>query len=179
MKKDKNKIIIDEITSWKQNQLLPEKYCNFLLALYTYGEGVEEDSKSNASMKRQLFIGLDLVFLFLLLPAYIVIASHLSDQILAQFIVFSTFIFILGIHWYFFNKIQSIFTHVVIVLFFITMLVGSTLIVHEWLGSGFWLNLLIVIQGLIWIAFGWVNKVYYLVISGFIGILLFFALIVI
>lgn len=60
-----------------------------------------------------------------------------------------------------------------------TALIGSTLIVYEWLGSGFWLNLLIVIQGMAWIAFGWINKVYYLVISGFVGILLFFALIVI
>lgn len=39
MDKEKNKIIIDEISNWKKNQLLPEKYCNFLLALYTYGKG--------------------------------------------------------------------------------------------------------------------------------------------
>ena len=179
MDKEKNKIIIDEISNWKKNQLLPEKYCNFLLALYTYGEGVEEEKQSMTSMKRQVFIGLDLLLLFLLLPTFIVITPLFSEQIIVQCIIFLIFIFILSLHWYYFNKAQSIFTHVVIVLFFMTALIGSTLIVYEWLGSGFWLNLLIVIQGLAWIAFGWINKVYYLVISGFVGILLFFALIVI
>lgn len=106
MDKEKNKIIIDEISNWKKNQLLPEKYCNFLLALYTYGEGVEEEKQSMTSMKRQVFIGLDLLLLFLLLPTFIVITPLFSEQIIVQCIIFLIFIFILSLHWYYFNKAQ-------------------------------------------------------------------------
>ncbi|MFA9558762.1 hypothetical protein ACERII_15750 [Evansella sp. AB-rgal1] len=35
---NKKKMIIKEIEYWKQNRLLPEVYCNFLLSLYTQGE---------------------------------------------------------------------------------------------------------------------------------------------
>ncbi|KYG92272.1 hypothetical protein MHH70_04510 [Metasolibacillus sp. FSL H7-0170] len=38
MSNQRKQIIINEITFWKQNKLLPEHYCDFLTTLYTEGE---------------------------------------------------------------------------------------------------------------------------------------------
>ncbi|WP_409301729.1 hypothetical protein [Peribacillus sp. SCS-155] len=39
MNDTRKKIILQEIQHWKQNRMLPEHYCDFLLALYSEGEG--------------------------------------------------------------------------------------------------------------------------------------------
>src|SRR5690606_36010375 len=38
MSNQRKQIIVNEITFWKQNKLLPEHYCDFLMTLYTEGE---------------------------------------------------------------------------------------------------------------------------------------------
>lgn len=38
MTNQRKRIILNEITFWKQNKLLPEHYCDFLMTLYTEGE---------------------------------------------------------------------------------------------------------------------------------------------
>ncbi|MDO7488118.1 hypothetical protein Q5O89_24630 [Peribacillus frigoritolerans] len=50
----RKKIIIQEINSWKESRMLPEQYCNYLLALYCQGElppskSIETGSKKTAS----------------------------------------------------------------------------------------------------------------------------------
>jgi predicted nucleic acid-binding Zn ribbon protein len=39
MNPQRKRIIISEIKYWKQNKLLPEHYCDFLITLYAQGEG--------------------------------------------------------------------------------------------------------------------------------------------
>lgn len=43
MSNQRKQIILNEITFWKKNKLLPEHYCDFLMTLYT--EGNQEDEK--------------------------------------------------------------------------------------------------------------------------------------
>ncbi|WP_051348469.1 hypothetical protein [Peribacillus kribbensis] len=42
MNETRKKIIINELVYWKKNRLLPEHYCDYLLALYDGGEQAEE-----------------------------------------------------------------------------------------------------------------------------------------
>ena len=42
MNPQRKRIIISEIKYWKQNKLLPEHYCDFLITLYAQGEGDNE-----------------------------------------------------------------------------------------------------------------------------------------
>lgn len=42
MNQQRRRIIIAEIKYWKQNKLLPEHYCDFLITLYAQGEEVEK-----------------------------------------------------------------------------------------------------------------------------------------
>ena len=48
MSNQKKQILVNEITFWKKNKLLPEHYCDFLMTLYTEGNPDTEEIKGNA-----------------------------------------------------------------------------------------------------------------------------------
>lgn len=48
MSNQRKQIILNEITFWKQNKLLPEHYCDFLSTLYTEGEHEPDNAKGDA-----------------------------------------------------------------------------------------------------------------------------------
>ena len=92
MDKEKRKLIIAEIESWRRSKLLPEQYCDFLINLYledpqertkTTLFGVSASAIQNSSMKiwLLLFGGLGLISYFVLhfnsfpLPMQIAISS--------------------------------------------------------------------------------------------------------
>ena len=52
MSNQRKQIILNEITFWKQNKLLPEHYCDFLMTLYT--EGNHEDEKQIGNAKQSV-----------------------------------------------------------------------------------------------------------------------------
>ena len=52
MSNQRKQIILNEITFWKKNKLLPEQYCDFLMTLYT--EGNNEDEKRIANAKHSV-----------------------------------------------------------------------------------------------------------------------------
>ncbi|MEK3981183.1 hypothetical protein MKY37_19430 [Psychrobacillus sp. FSL K6-2836] len=49
MSLQRKQIIMNEIAFWKKNKLLPEHYCDFLLALYAQGENQEDEQVEKAS----------------------------------------------------------------------------------------------------------------------------------
>ncbi|WHY95984.1 hypothetical protein [Peribacillus simplex] len=53
----RKKIIIQEINSWKESRMLPEQYCNYLLALYCQGELPPSKSIKTKSKKTTSFQG--------------------------------------------------------------------------------------------------------------------------
>ena len=52
MLNQRKQIIVNEITFWKKNKLLPEHYCDFLMTLYT--EGNYEDEKQIGKAKHSV-----------------------------------------------------------------------------------------------------------------------------
>ena len=53
MRDERTKTIVREIKYWKQYRLLPDEYCDFLLALYTQGE--TEKEQPNKDVHHPLF----------------------------------------------------------------------------------------------------------------------------
>ncbi|MCM3637385.1 hypothetical protein M3152_06580 [Sporosarcina luteola] len=53
MNAQRKKIIMAEINYWKQNKLLPEQYCDFLLTLYTQGDHEQEISATDAVLSKE------------------------------------------------------------------------------------------------------------------------------
>lgn len=88
MSDERIKTIIKEITYWKKHKLLPDVYCDYLLALYTQGEDEELlTSKENQRVVKIIeIVRISLIFLMLLLTFVIV---YLIDMnILLQTVLF-------------------------------------------------------------------------------------------
>ncbi|AIF45389.1 hypothetical protein [Virgibacillus sp. SK37] len=65
MQDDRIHTIIKEIHFWRENNLLPEVYCDFLLALYTKGEVENPDPVQE---KAKIFFGIQTILMVLLIP---------------------------------------------------------------------------------------------------------------
>ncbi|CAH0347030.1 hypothetical protein [Bacillus sp. CECT 9360] len=63
MDENRKKIIIQEILYWKNSRLLPEQYCDFLLALYSEGEEVPQQYQTKS---KRVIPYLIVAFIFLL-----------------------------------------------------------------------------------------------------------------
>ena len=63
MSVQRKKIITTEIKYWKQHNLLPEHYCDFLLTLYTEGEEVESKPSSAILSKEKKTIKMQYIWL--------------------------------------------------------------------------------------------------------------------
>ena len=76
MNENRKQIIINEIIYWKKNELLPEHYCDFLLALIYRRQRAERSiKKSRLKSKKNLIIG------FILIPIvyfYFILLNYLS-----------------------------------------------------------------------------------------------------
>lgn len=57
----RKKIILNEIHYWKDTRILPEQYCNYLLALYSEGEEEEITSVKRKPIISSIFIALIIV----------------------------------------------------------------------------------------------------------------------
>lgn len=79
-------IIVNEINYWKRNKLLPDTYCDYLLALYTKGES---DDFSKSSSFQTVIPILQLVLCTLLLPfSFLVIYFTRFEDVLQLTILF-------------------------------------------------------------------------------------------
>ncbi|MEO4052275.1 hypothetical protein [Solibacillus sp. CAU 1738] len=68
MSNQKKQIILNEITFWKKNKLLPDHYCDFLLTLYTEGNNENEELKGNASQAIKVKEKRKNISLYLIVP---------------------------------------------------------------------------------------------------------------
>lgn len=67
MNETRKKIIIQEIKYWKQNKMLPEKYCDFLLTLYSGGEENITPTKKQRSISIYIPLWIFTVIFFTIL----------------------------------------------------------------------------------------------------------------
>src|SRR5690625_5052860 len=102
MENDRHRIIVEEIKSWRENQLLPEKYCDFLLNLYTYGEGEGVKEKKNIPTFKKTLMITDLIFLLLLLPLSFLVIFALDGQLGIQVALIGAFLLIIALHGLYF-----------------------------------------------------------------------------
>lgn len=76
MQDQRKTIIVKEIAYWKENKMLPEHYCDYLLTLYTEGNGVEENT---ISKKRSGFLLSSLLFFsFIPITIFLLYFTELS-----------------------------------------------------------------------------------------------------
>ncbi|WP_062198670.1 hypothetical protein [Massilibacterium senegalense] len=170
---EKKKIIINEIHYWKENKLLPETYCNFLLALYTGGEKIAEKDKER---KTTMFNGIHAVlsFFFLLLLIGVALVIYFTDFSIQLQITFGIFVllFLIGMMMYL-RKNKSISYYVaVFIIALLILLLGNELLLRIVPSFSSAVVYYTFINCIIWIIFGKKVKMKFLSYAGVGGLAL-------
>ncbi|KGX89191.1 hypothetical protein [Pontibacillus litoralis] len=175
MDRNRKNIIIDEIHYWKSNHLLPEEYCNFLLALYTEGEASEEDyspsSRTSSSIWQSLFVAL----IILLVPVSFLVIYFTNLHSLMQMGIITIFLCVAFACIFYYKNKTSIYIHAAYLVFFLILLLltvyGASLLPFTfWLVQG-----MVVLNCALWIYIGYTKQLVYLKVSGIIGLTLWVA----
>ncbi|GAA0362701.1 hypothetical protein [Bacillus horti] len=78
----KTKVVIQEIKYWKKNKLLPEHYCDFLLALYTEGsENIPEEKTKLTFTKYKKVIRYFIIFTAAISAVIFLFFSNFMSQL--------------------------------------------------------------------------------------------------
>ncbi|GEL07258.1 hypothetical protein [Salisediminibacterium halotolerans] len=173
MEEKRKEIIIHEIKKWRESQLLPRTYCDFLLGLYSEGNLPEDESaaiRPSAVLKKAgrtlaLLIGFITVLIFFIY--FTQFPPPLQLAVLASIFLISS-----GAGFYY-RKREPLYMHIYILLAtfisFILLVVTADLFFGD---DRFFLGLGIVFLCLIWAVSGKFFKLPYLYIAGGTGIVL-------
>ncbi|RHW38561.1 hypothetical protein D1B33_06710 [Lysinibacillus yapensis] len=176
MPNPRQKIILNEILFWKQNKLLPEHYCDFLMTLYSEGNELElEDEispkkslKAKEKNKKILSSILAAVFTIALI-AILFLASNLTwlVAIMVGFVAILLFIFAFRL-----AKKEDVLAPILQVssalLFFgLCVKVGTEYFSEQ----PFILLGLLTANCILWLLTGFKFKLLYFTISGIVGLL--------
>jgi hypothetical protein len=176
MNNDKKNTIIKEIQYWKNSKLLPETYCDFLLALYTEGNQDEEDIIPNKNDIRKgitFFEGVLCSFLLFLLAATLLVIYFTELFFVLQMIIVVLFLVTSFVVTAYFIRKRA-FYQVPLSLTFIQLLLVSIFMV-EYFASGdrIWMGGIIVTNCFLWILAAGLHRIMYLLISGVVGLIIF------
>lgn len=177
MANSKKKIILNEILFWKQNKLLPDQYCDFLMTLYSEGNEIEleEDISHKKSiiakekrnrLKLLLFLGM----LSVVLLAALFLVSELTWLVA---IVVGAIAIILMVMAYRFAKKKEMLAPILHISSALLLFGISVKISKEYFFENqIVLYALLILNCLLWLFTGYKFKLMYFTISGVLGLLL-------
>ncbi|WP_068674313.1 hypothetical protein [Oceanobacillus sp. Castelsardo] len=161
-------IIINEINYWKRNKMLPETYCDYLLALYTKGES--DDFIKSSSFQKVIPI-LQLVLCTLLLPfSFLVIYFTRFEALLQLAILFLFFIYTL---WCFksLKKRTDIMAHIALIIALFIILLFSIHLAKTLSSGSFFVNVTIILNFVFWLYLGYIKQLKYLKYTSITGLI--------
>ncbi|WP_077618835.1 hypothetical protein [Bacillus sinesaloumensis] len=166
MNQDRKKIIVNEILYWRENRLLPEAYCNFLLSLYTEGEGITPPATKSTPTRKTFFtiLGIGLLLPVLFLVTYFTEISPILQMVI-NFIFLIVCILGLVI-----NRKNSLLIHIgSIILALLILLFSVNVSEHFFNGQGFYLFGIILSNCISWVLIGVFSRKKYFLIAGILG----------
>ena len=166
MDENRKKIIVKEILYWKDNRMLPEQYCDYLLALYTEGNQPQELKNEKSKYKWQL----QNYLLLLLIPVFVFLLyfTELSFD-LQMALLFISLIGLFTLTYYFFKK--GFQFQISLFISALLLLLGTVeLTVQVFPESPGILYAVLIVNCLTWLVVGKKLKLIYFLISGFLGI---------
>ncbi|MGF2617116.1 hypothetical protein FZC84_04610 [Rossellomorea vietnamensis] len=175
-KNQKTNIIINEILFWKQNKMLPEQYCDYLLALYNQGNEVEENVTEKSKFS---FVSFTAILIIALIPISLFVIYFTELSFVLQTAILTGFVVILifaGI--YYSNK--EIMSSIIYITVALIMLLQSIHIAEAFFqGDKLITYFLLFFNCIAWIVCGSYLKLLYFTLGGTIGIVLLVVSIVI
>lgn len=177
MSLQRKQIIMNEISFWKKNKLLPEHYCDFLLALYAQGENNGDEKTENASKavlaKKQktkviLYTIVGLLTAILLASLFVATTAIFIPIILVAIAILSFLYIAIKL-----VKNKSVMAPLLFVFSALLLLALSFKVWDIYFGDNPLLLIgLIFGNCLLWLFSGLLMKLVYFSISGILGILL-------
>ncbi|MGN8645506.1 hypothetical protein ACTNEO_07520 [Gracilibacillus sp. HCP3S3_G5_1] len=163
MEEGRKRTIINEIKYWKTHQLLPTQYCDFLLALYTEGEGTTAENviENKRSPYYLLFYFVDT--LVILLPFII---FQLTSSFLIQTVGIVINLFIAFSMIKLFSKYKELQTSYAVMIFFVVFLFSTMLGLSHYISISWITYSWIFINSISWIIFGKLKKQFFLQVAG-------------
>lgn len=173
MNKNRKIIIVKEIVYWKENRMLPEHYCDYLLTLYTEGNRPVEEKESIKKSRLSLLLG-SLCLLFIPMTVFLFYFTELSFILqMAISLIFLT----LCIGGIYFLKYKNIGIDIVISAAALIFLLASVhMVIQLFPGNLIILNSVLIIHCLIWFIVGRKFQLLYFTISSCVGFILLIGL---
>ncbi|MEN1970508.1 hypothetical protein WMZ97_20830 [Lentibacillus sp. N15] len=167
MEDERTAIIVKEIRYWRSHKLLPDTYCDYLLALYTNGETTIDSPKKG--LQKIGFI-LCLIIQMLLVPFSFLVIYFTEFPVILQLSILLLFILFSFWQYWWLNRRGSTFYHVslisLLLLIFLTIvLFCSQLFDNQWLTLS-----MIILQFICWLILGMKRKWNYVIILSVIGL---------
>lgn len=171
MNAQRKRIIISEIQYWKQNRLLPEHYCDFLITLYAQGEEQPSEKIPEAVLVKEKKVYNRKLIVFILLA----FLAGGSLFVLAEFPVLSLSI-ATGITLLFLLLTFKASRKMAPVLYILSAFLLLVMSLKLWLlyfeGHTMLLIGLLLLNCVLWLYAGKLLKLLYFTISGSVGLLL-------
>ncbi|MCF3941790.1 hypothetical protein [Oceanobacillus alkalisoli] len=168
---DERKVtIINEIEYWKQHKLLPEHYCNFLLALYTEGEDAKASKEQDkASLFPNMVERFQLLLLCLSLPFSFIVIYFTEFHVNLQLVI----LILLLIHSaslaiYYKDKRPAYF-HPAFITSLFMLLMLSISVTNVWFSQPIATAMVITSNFLFWMIAGYKLKSKYIIVIGALG----------
>ncbi|MFC4411094.1 hypothetical protein ACFOZY_11760 [Chungangia koreensis] len=173
MKDQRKSIIVNEIHFWKKNQMLPEHYCDFLLALYEQEEQSHKPQKTKKSiLSKESSIAVLWQMVLVITTIVVLLFVFYSTNLWVPIILSLLMLFILiGATYYFTKKtIKAPVLYVLLALILLGLSMKIWLLYFN--DQPIVLIVVMFIHCVLWIIAGRVLKQVYFVISGIAGVLI-------
>lgn len=177
MDKGKKEIITKEIHYWKESKLLPDTYCDFLLALYTEGNNNSEKSVPSKNKKGIQLILIGIMFVLFLISALVTYFTEMSFVL--QTVTTGFLLLASTIVTAFLIKAKGSYQIALVTTCIQLLIFSPSFVEYTTEGNNLWVATTVVINCLLWIAIGTFYRVFYLLISGVIAMLIFGVVIII
>ncbi|NIK29678.1 hypothetical protein FHS45_002783 [Thalassobacillus devorans] len=165
MTKERKEIILQEIQYWKANRLLPESYCDYLLALYTQGEGLNQPLSGSS----QWMIVTRVMIAFLMLLISFLVIYFTETAFIMQTGILSIFVLGTGLTAvYLYNK-KSIDFSVYVIIGLLLLLLWNVHIISIWQAPNWLFASIVMVHCLLWYWGGRKLDVIFIKIIGTLG----------
>lgn len=173
MANQKKQIILNEITFWKQNKLLPAHYCDFLMTLYLEGNNNEENLGNarkaiNPVIKRKKW-GIALVFPIMAILFTILLFTMQYEWVVVAIASIFAICCLVGV-FYFIKRNKLLATTLQVAVALLMLGISVKISVTYFAGSNHILFSLLILNCILWLISGIKLKMTYFTISGAIGV---------
>lgn len=176
VEEERIKTIINEIEYWKEHKLLPNQQCDFLLALYTNGEDIDANLESkqlgrHKGRKTSATTMLQIILLLMLLPFSFLVLYFTEFHIYLQLGILTLFLSYALWSFLYLKQRKIIYYHLGLMISLFLLLLLSISISSLIFNQAFLLNVVILINFILWFFLSRIYKLHYLLYTSILGLI--------